>query len=159
MPITITPQGTHGARSMRLPAPLMALMTRPFAAMVRSPGSKMRVAGQPLLVLTTVGAKSGNERQVVLGYWPDASRQDGSILITGTNQGAARHPGWLFNMARNPDRVWVERAGPRVRVTPETLEGDERATVWNNVVAKTGRYASYAPMTDREIPILRLRPA
>jgi deazaflavin-dependent oxidoreductase (nitroreductase family) len=136
----------------------MALLARPFAAMVRRPGSRMRVAGQPLLVLTTIGATSGRERQAVLGYWPDAGERDGSILIVGSNVGAARHPAWLFNMARNPDQVWIERAGPRVRVQAETLEAEERSAVWTNVVAGTGRYASYQVKTDREIPIVRLRP-
>lgn len=158
MPITITPAGTRGAKPPRIPASLMALLQRPFAAMVRRPGSKMRVAGQRLLVLITVGATSGRERQAVLGYWPDEGASDGSVLVVGSNIGAARHAAWLFNMDRNPDKVWIERAGPRERVQAETLEGEERSAFWAKVVATNKQYGSYQEKTDREIPIVRLRP-
>jgi len=136
----------------------MRLLARPYAAMVKRPGSKMRVAGQPLLVLRTIGASSGRERQVVLGYWPDEGAVDGSLLVIGSNIGASTHPAWLFNMARNPDQVWIERAGTRERVQPETLDGEERAAMWAKVAAGNAQYARYQVQTDREIPIVRLRP-
>jgi deazaflavin-dependent oxidoreductase (nitroreductase family) len=158
MTIKVTPRGTLGAKPSRMPAQLMTLLQRPFAAMVRRPGSKMRVAGQPLLVLKTIGASSGRGRQAVLGYWPDEGADDGSIFIIGSNIGVAVHPGWLFNMARHPDQVWIERAGTHTRVQPETLEGEERAAVWTNIVARNAHYGRYQEMTDREIPIVRLRP-
>ena len=141
----------------RLPGPLMTLMARPFAAMVRRPGPKMRIGGQSLLVLTTVGATSGRERQAVLGYWLDDATGDGSVLIVGSNAGGARHPAWLFNMARNPDKVWIERAGPRTQVRAETLEGEERVAAWARV-ATSGQYRRYQTRTDRVLPIVRLRP-
>jgi deazaflavin-dependent nitroreductase family protein len=140
-----------------LPGPVQAALALPFAAMVRRFGSRMRMGGQRLLVLTTIGAKSGRERQAVLGYWPDESERDGSVLIVGSNAGAARHAAWLFNMARNPDKVWIEGLGPRTLVRPETLEGEERAAAWAKVAA-TGAYRRYQDKTDREIPIVRLRP-
>jgi len=136
----------------------MNLMARPYVAAVKRPGSKMRVAGQPLLALKTIGATSGRERETVLGYWPDETQQDGSILVIGSNMGAATHPGWLFNMARHPDQVWIERNGTRERVMPETLEGRERAAFWASAVAGNARYAKYQQQTDREIPVVRLRP-
>ena len=136
----------------------MQLMQRPFAAMIKRPGSNMRVAGQPLLVLKTVGASTGRERSVVLGYWPDEGSNDGSIFVIGSNLGMAAHAAWLFNMARNPDKVWIERSGTRTRVEPETLEGEDRAAIWTNVVSRNAQYGRYQVMTDREIPIVRLRP-
>ena len=81
--------------------------------MVKRPGSKMRVAGQPLLVLKTIGGSSGKERQTVLGYWADEGSGDGSLLVIASNMGAASHPAWLFNMARHPEQVWIERDGTR----------------------------------------------
>jgi deazaflavin-dependent oxidoreductase (nitroreductase family) len=136
----------------------MNLLAKPYVAAVKRPGSKMRVAGQPLLVLTTIGATSGRERETVLGYWPDEGEQDGSLLVIGSNMGAATHPAWFFNMARHPDQVWIERNGTRQRVLPESLEGEERAAFWTAVVARNARYAKYQEQTDREIPIVRLRP-
>ena len=157
--MNVTPRGTRGAKPPPgFIRPVLALLARPYAAAVRRPGSKLRVAGQPLLVLQTIGATSGRERQTVLGYWPDEGERDGSVLVIGTNLGVASHPGWFFNMARHPDQVWIERAGTRERVVPETLEGDARTAFWTNVVARNARYVRYQEVTDREIPIVRLRP-
>jgi deazaflavin-dependent oxidoreductase (nitroreductase family) len=158
MSVKVTPPGTRGAKAMPLPKPLMQLLARPFTAMVKRPGSKMQVAGQPLLVLKTIGATSGKEREAVLGYWPDDAQGDGSILVIGSNLGAAVHPAWLFNIARNPEKVWIERAGVPQRVRAETLEGEERAAVWKSRIAPVSRYGAYEGQTDREIPIVRLRP-
>jgi deazaflavin-dependent oxidoreductase (nitroreductase family) len=86
-------------------------LARLFAAWFKRSGAKMRVAGQPLLVLTTIGAKSGKEREAMLGYWDDPTTADGSVLVVGSNQGAAQQSAWLLNMAAHPDRVWIQREG------------------------------------------------
>ncbi|MBI3971316.1 MAG: nitroreductase family deazaflavin-dependent oxidoreductase [Chloroflexi bacterium] len=61
--------------------------------------------GAPLLLLTTVGAKTGKTRRTVLGWFPDG---DKSWLVVASYAGAARHPAWYFNLAKNPDKVWIE---------------------------------------------------
>ena len=156
MAVKVTPRGTRGGNGPPgFLRPILAILQRPYTAAVRRRGSKMKTAGQPLMVLTTVGANTGKERETVLGYWAE---HGGSIVVIGTNMGAAVHPGWLFNMARNPDKVWIERDGVRQRVTPETLEGPERAAFWAEVAAGSARYARYEQVTDREMPIVRLRP-
>jgi deazaflavin-dependent oxidoreductase (nitroreductase family) len=142
---------------MRMPAPLRAFLARMFTAMIRRRGSKMRVAGLPLLILTTIGAKSGKEREAILGWIADPSATDGSILVAGTNQGAAQQSAWLLNMAAHPDQVWSEIDGHRIHVRPETLEGEARAAAWASFKAH-GNYGQYEVDTDREIPIVRLRP-
>jgi hypothetical protein len=63
-----------------------------------------------------------------------------------------------MNMAAHPDRVWVEHDGARTRVQPETVEGADRMALWDRVIAWT-QYADYQDETDREIPLVRLRPA
>jgi deazaflavin-dependent oxidoreductase (nitroreductase family) len=136
----------------------MAGLNRLFNGIYRRFGSRMRVAGQPLLLLRTIGAKSGQERETVLGWWPDKGSTDGSVLVAATASGSVRHPAWFLNLAGNPDKVWIERDGQRVRVQPETLLGTEREEIWRTVVAPTGRYGSYVEKTDREIPVIRLRP-
>lgn len=160
MSVNVTPRGTRGAKPPPIPTPLLRLLARPYAAMVKRPGSKMRVAGRPLLVLTTIGASSGKERQTVLGYWPDegAGADEGSLLVVASNRGTATHPAWLFNMARHPDQVWIERDGTRTRVQPETLAGEERTAVWAKVAAGNAQYAHYQEQTDRVIQVVRLRP-
>jgi deazaflavin-dependent oxidoreductase (nitroreductase family) len=157
MTMNVTPDGTRGARRPPLPGPVARGMARLFTAMFRRSGRKMRVAGLPLLVLTTIGAKSGKEREAMLGWWEDPTTTDGSILIVGSNQGLAQQTAWLLNMAAHPDRVWIEREGGKAQVRPETLEGEERTAAWA-IVAKSTQYAKYQEQTDREIPIVRLRP-
>jgi deazaflavin-dependent oxidoreductase (nitroreductase family) len=114
-----------------------------------------RVAGLDVLYLTTVGARSGQERTVPLAFFPDG---DGWLLVA-SNGGAVRHPAWMLNLAAHPDRVWAEVGGRRRRVTATTLAGEERAARFAEIAAAHPRYAGYAARTDREIPIVRLRPS
>jgi deazaflavin-dependent oxidoreductase (nitroreductase family) len=111
--------------------------------------------GGNLLMLTTVGARSGEQRRSTLGYFPDGN----AWLIIGSAAGAAKHPAWFFNMAKHPDQVWVEIGSRKVKVKPQTLKGEERAQAWQRVVAEAPNYAGYETKTDREIPIVRLSPA
>jgi deazaflavin-dependent oxidoreductase (nitroreductase family) len=141
-----------------MPKFLVAGMARLFAAWFKRSGAKMRVAGQPLLLLTTIGAKSGKERAAMLGYWADPSTTDGSVLIVGSNQGSAQQPAWLGNMAAHPDQVWIEREGGKSQVRPETLDGEDRTIAWKMLIKPGTQYAKYEDQTDREIPIVRLRP-
>jgi deazaflavin-dependent oxidoreductase (nitroreductase family) len=154
MSVTVSPKGTRGAG---FPRPLRALfrMLVPLnVVFFRLSGRRMRIQGRPLLLLTTVGAKSGKERQTVLASFDDP----GGILIVASNAGAAKHPSWFFNLARNPDRVWIERDGRKTKVRPESLRGAERAEAWRRIVAAAPGYGGYHTKTDREIPIVRLIP-
>jgi deazaflavin-dependent oxidoreductase (nitroreductase family) len=117
----------------------------------------MKIQGQPLLELTTVGARTGKERHVVLGWFEDAGHS-GARLVVGSNAGAARHPGWCHNLARNPDQAWVTVGGTRTRVRPDSLHGQERAEAWDRIVDLAPGYGAYTEKTDREIPVIRLTP-
>ena len=158
MSVNVKPAGTRGAGRPPMPKFLVAGMARLFAAWFKRSGAKMRVAGQPLLVLTTIGAKSGKEREAMLGYWEDPTTTDGSVLVVGSNQGAAQQSAWLLNMAAHPDRGWIQREAGKSQVRPETLEGEERAAAWAMLIKPGTQYAKYQGQTDREIPIVRLRP-
>jgi deazaflavin-dependent oxidoreductase (nitroreductase family) len=136
--------------------------------MFRVAGGWMRIQGRPLLQLTTVGAKTGQRRQTTLGYFPDTtaeasaagSEKGESWLIVASAAGAAKHPAWYVNLAKNSDKVWVELGPERGRVRavrPESLKGGERARAWEEVVRLAPGYGMYAEQTDRVIPIVRLR--
>jgi deazaflavin-dependent oxidoreductase (nitroreductase family) len=112
--------------------------------------------GGRLLKLTTVGARSGEPRSSTLGYFDDVGGN--RWIIVGSANGAAKHPAWFFNLAKNPDKVWVELGSRKVKVTPETLTGEARAQAWQRVLAEAPNYAGYETKTDREIPIVRLSP-
>jgi deazaflavin-dependent oxidoreductase (nitroreductase family) len=158
MTIHVTPAGTRGTPVPRLPGPLVAGMNRLINGMYRRLGSRMRVGGQQLLILRTIGSKSGQERETVLSWWPDETSTDGAVLVAATYGGSAQHPAWFLNLATYPDKVWIEREGKRVHVRPETLTGTEREEAWRMIVARAARYGGYEEKTDREIPVVRLRP-
>ncbi len=112
--------------------------------------------GFPILLLTTVGAKTGNEHTHVLGGFPDG---DESWLVIASKGGAPTHPHWFHNLAKNPDKVWAQVGNRRFRANVESLQGEEREEAYARVVAVAKNYGSYPKKTDREIPVLRLTPA
>src|SRR5215475_16223875 len=101
MAVELTPRGTRGRETPRLPGPLMGAMTGLLVAAYRFLGDHMRMMGQPLLLLTTVGARSGKSRRTLLCRFPDG---DGSWLVGASSAGSARNPAWYLNLAKNPDK-------------------------------------------------------
>ena len=148
MTIEIPPAGTRGisprlVRVFRLSNRLSVWMYR------RGVGS----GGRAGLLLTTIGARSGQEHTVALGKFSDG---EGRWLVLAALAGAARHPAWFINLAKHPDKVWVEVGRDRFKVRPELLRGEERADAWRRVVAAAPGYGPYEQKTDREIPVIRL---
>jgi deazaflavin-dependent oxidoreductase (nitroreductase family) len=153
MAITLTPNGTHGATiSRRL---LRAINGCVIAASRVVRGRGIRIIGQPILILTTVGAKSGRRHSVPLLYFPGGIDR---WIVIASYGGSARHPAWYLNMARHPDHVRIEVNGRTLRVQAESLQGGERAAAWDRIVAIAPNYATYQAKTDREIPVVRLAP-
>lgn len=112
--------------------------------------------GFPVLLLTTVGAKTGAEHTHVLGGFPDG---DGAWLVIASKGGSATHPHWFHNLAKNPEKVWAQVGNRKMRVHVESLQGSEREAAYARVVAVAKNYGDYLKKTDREIPVLRLTPA
>jgi deazaflavin-dependent oxidoreductase (nitroreductase family) len=112
-----------------------------------------RFQGQDLLYLTTVGAKSGQKRQATVGRFADG---DNSWLVVASVGGAVSNPAWYHNIAAHPDQVWAEIGHQQFRVTPQQLEGEERAQAWQRITTANPRYAGYETKTDRAIPVIRL---
>ncbi len=148
-----TPAGTRGARR-----PTAGRMTRWFNARmvrrIRAKGGRGLMGGN-VLVLTTIGAKTGQERSTPVAWFPGGS--DDTWLITASAAGAARNPAWYHNLAAHPDRVRIEFDRTAVDVTADQLHGEERAAAWEGIVAANPRFANYPRVTDREIPVIRLR--
>ena len=112
--------------------------------------------GFPTVLLTTVGAKTGRERTHVLGGFADG---DDAWLIVASKSGAATHPAWFLNLAKNPDKVWLEVGKRKFRAHVESLQGTEREAALARVAKVAPRYGEYQVKTDREIPVIRLTPA
>ena len=81
-----------------------------------------KAAGMDGLVLTTVGAKTGQRRQTLLGTFPDG---DGAWLVVASAGGATKNPAWYHNLAAHPDQAQVEVGGKTVDVTATQLAGQE----------------------------------
>src|SRR5690348_12038036 len=90
MTVELTPRGTRGREPPRPLRPLMVACTLMQVRLFHRFGDRMRVQGRPVLVLTTVGAKTGKVRQVVLCWFPDGDHAGSSS--SGTSDGAAS---WL----------------------------------------------------------------
>jgi len=122
----------------------------------RLSGGRMKMGGVPLLVLTTVGARSGHTRKVPLTWFRDKPAAADRWLVVASLAGAANHPKWFYNLAHNPDRVWIEVGRRTLKVRPETLTGAERDEAYRRVVAAYPGYGGYEQKTDRLIPVVRL---
>ena len=116
----------------------------------------MKMGGVPLLILTTVGARSGHSRKVPLTWFPDNPPAADHWLVVASLGGAANHPNWFYNLARNADKVWIEVKGRKVKVRPQTLKGAEYDDAWRQIVSMYSGYGGYAQKTDRLIPVIRL---
>ena len=84
---------------------------------------RLKVAfGQPVLLLHTRGAKSGQARVAPLLYTPHGD----AYVIVASKAGAERHPSWYHNVRAHPDEVEAELGGRRIPVIPRIVEGAER---------------------------------
>jgi deazaflavin-dependent oxidoreductase (nitroreductase family) len=158
MPIEATPNGTYGTKMpggkflQRLFEPMMKRGIDSY----RRTGGKNRMSTMmkfPVVLVTTKGAKSGEERTVTLGGFADG---DDAWLIVASASGAARHPAWFNNMVKHPDDIWLEVGSRKMKVTGESLTGSEREDALRRIAAIAARYGTYPGKTDREIPIVRL---
>jgi deazaflavin-dependent oxidoreductase (nitroreductase family) len=90
---------------------------------------------------------------VGLGYFDD----DGGYVVTASNAGLDRHPGWYFNLRQTPE-VHVQIRDRSFRARAVVAEPAKRAALWNRLVVLSPGYAPYARRTKREIPMVTLYP-
>ncbi|MFF2011884.1 nitroreductase/quinone reductase family protein [Streptomyces sp. NPDC058195] len=107
--------------------------------------------GWKLAVLTTVGARTGQRRESVLGYL----EFDGKGVVIASANGADRHPGWYHNIRRNPI-VTVETGTDTYRAIAAVPPGEERDRLFGRVIAEAPGYADHQARTVREIPVVVL---
>jgi deazaflavin-dependent oxidoreductase (nitroreductase family) len=113
------------------------------------------VAGLPIVMLTTRGAKSGRPRTSPLVAVP---HEDGLVVIA-SNYGQQRNPAWYHNLCAHP-RATVEFEGERREVVARELNGEERERWYARGVDIYPGWTEYRKRAaNREIPVLELRPA
>jgi deazaflavin-dependent oxidoreductase (nitroreductase family) len=111
--------------------------------------------GFPLLILTSTGAKSGAQRENLVGYFDI----DGKIHVVGSAAGRDASPAWVFNLRAHPDvTVEIGEQPPRP-YTARELPRDERDRAFAIVKERAPGFAEYEKRTDRVIPIFELAPA
>lgn len=107
--------------------------------------------GMPVIVLTTVGAKSGLLRKTALMR----VEHEGVYAVVASLGGAPKHPVWYFNIVKQP-HVELQDGPVKKDYTAREVTGDEKALWWERAVAAYPPYADYQEKTDREIPVFVL---
>ncbi|GAA1509914.1 deazaflavin-dependent oxidoreductase (nitroreductase family) [Agromyces terreus] len=107
--------------------------------------------GKPVIVLTTIGAKSGKLRKTALMR----VEHDGEYAVVASLGGAPKHPVWYWNLLAHPNAELQDGAEKHDYVARE-LEGEEREQWWARAVEAWPDYASYQTKTERVIPVFLL---
>ena len=121
-------------------------------------GSTWRVGsafpwGIPVLLLTTIGRKSGQPRTLPLLFIEEGD----NVIIVASKGGLPSEPLWYKNLVANPEcDVQIKRR--KMKMSARTASPDEREALWPKLVAHYPDFASYATWTDRIIPVVILEP-
>ena len=124
-------------------------------------GSEPQVGPFPrsrLVVLHTVGARSGADRATPLMSFPDG---DGGRFIVASKAGAPEHPAWFHNLLAQPAASIEADLGSGVQtfdVQASVLDAADRDRVYAEIVAVAPGFGEYERKTDRVIPVVRLAP-
>src|SRR3954454_5889208 len=107
----------------------------------------------PMLLLHTIGAKSGKEHIV-----PMRCLEDGETLyVFASAHGSQRNPAWYYNLLAHPD-ITIEKGTETIPVHATVLEGATRDQIFNRQAARFPVFAEYARKLKRTIPVIRLTP-
>jgi deazaflavin-dependent oxidoreductase (nitroreductase family) len=109
----------------------------------------------PSLMLHTIGAKSGLERDTPLMYCPEP---DGRMLVTGSNFARETHPAWTSNLIANPDAA-VTVKGKRIAVRASRIPDDKLDETWAWIEKQWPGYRGYERSSGRRLRIFRLVPS
>ena len=116
-------------------------------------GNTLLDTGMPVVIVTSVGARSGKLRKTPLMR----VEHDGSYALVASKGGAPSHPTWYHNLVADP-RIELQDGPAPQPMTVRLLEGEEKATWWERAVAAYPPYADYQQRTDRAIPVFLAEP-
>jgi F420H(2)-dependent quinone reductase len=109
--------------------------------------------GRPIIVLTSIGARTGKLRKTALMR----VEHDGVYAVVASLGGSAHHPVWYYNLKKNPHVELQDGATKREYVARE-VTGGEKATWWQRACETWPDYARYQAKTARQIPVFVLDP-
>jgi len=109
----------------------------------------------PILLVTTRGARSGQERTVPLLYFTDS----GNVILMASSFGRPRYPAWYHNLKANPEAT-LYRRGVKARYRAEEVEGPERDRLYDLANQVYSGYSDYEERVEgtRHVPVMRLSP-
>jgi deazaflavin-dependent oxidoreductase (nitroreductase family) len=107
--------------------------------------------GTEILILTTTGRRSGEERRNALIF----GRHGDDYLVVGSKGGSPAPPAWYLNLEANPD-VFVQVKGDRFAARARTATSEEKPELWKIMTAAWPAYDQYQQRTQREIPVVVL---
>ncbi|PZS13561.1 MAG: nitroreductase family deazaflavin-dependent oxidoreductase [Pseudonocardiales bacterium] len=135
-----------------------SVLTRMHATLIRCSGGRIQrsflfAGGMPILVLSTVGRKTGKLRSTPLAYVMHGP----AFAVMASNAGSDQVPAWLLNLQSQPTaQVFVGRT--RYIVTSRAAHAEEEAQIWSNVAGLNPGFDEYRHLTAREIPVVLLEP-
>ncbi|MBU3751495.1 MAG: nitroreductase family deazaflavin-dependent oxidoreductase [Mycobacterium sp.] len=109
--------------------------------------------GKPVVLLTTIGAKTGKIRKTPLMR----VEHDGEYAVVASLGGAPKNPVWYYNIKAHP-RVELQDGTESADYEAREVFGEEKATWWRRAVEVWPDYTDYQQKTDREIPVFVLTP-
>nr|WP_280481397.1 nitroreductase family deazaflavin-dependent oxidoreductase [Nocardia cyriacigeorgica] len=113
-----------------------------------------KVMGMNVLILHTIGRRSGQRRETPLAWFGD-----GDAKLVVASGGGSVNPDWYANLTAHPDQVTIELPGEgTVDVIPQTLDGTDREDAWKRIVAEEPRIGKYQKKSTRIYPVVRLTP-
>lgn len=112
-----------------------------------------RFENSTLLILHTIGAKSGKERVNPVAYVKDGDQ----LVIIASKGGAPDNPDWYYNLRANP-KVTVEVGTDKFQAQAEQVSEPERSRLYQKMVDMMPGFAEYEQKTDRVIPVIKLTP-
>jgi deazaflavin-dependent oxidoreductase (nitroreductase family) len=124
-----------------------------FEATEGAEANTLRDTDDPIVVITSRGAKSGNLRKNPVMR----VERDGVYVAIASKGGSDDQPEWYYNFLEHPE-VELQDGPERRTYRVELVEGDERADLWQLAVDTWATYGEYQKKTDRQIPVFKLTP-
>jgi deazaflavin-dependent oxidoreductase (nitroreductase family) len=112
-------------------------------------GNVLGEANWPIIVITTIGNKSGKVRKTPLMR----VEHDGEYALVASIGGAPKNPVWYYNLKADPNAVLLQDGPEPFPVTVREVTGDEKREWWSRAVVAYPPYAEYQERTDRQIPV------
>ena len=134
---------------------LLALITMVHRALYRATGGRIgaRLRGADMLLLSTLGRRSGQPRVTPLLYVADGER----FVVVASNAGDDRHPAWLLNLRKQP-AAEIQVGARKLRVQAREASDVEAERLWPKLLASYKNFRGYRTSAKRHIPVVVLDP-